>query len=155
MYSEGSKASKKLKCLLQDYQCGWMISSLMSFEQHFNYLWSYILTFQYYGLFVEFTWFPSFRLNPKITENLYLCFYKAQMNVDPFFYLYFNFLSTKTKVYKNEFNLINLDGLEALKRQIIVTWLEIWLNQIDMYVIWRTSQLLLKIHSHFSIMESL
>ena len=131
---------------------------MTSSEQHFNY----IFKFQFYGLFVEFPWFPSFRSghrakneNPKITKNLYLCFYKAQMNVDPFFYLCFNFLSTKTKIYKNEFNLINLVGLEALKRQIIVTWLGIWLNQIDMYVIWRTSQLLLKIHSHFSIMESL
>ena len=34
-----------------------MILSLMSFKQHFNY----ILTFQYYSLFVEFPWFPSFR----------------------------------------------------------------------------------------------
>ena len=39
------------------------------------------------------------------------------MNVDVFFDLYFNFLSTKTEKYKNEFNLINLDGLEAVKRQ--------------------------------------
>ena len=38
-----------------------MILSLMSFEQHFNCFWSYILTFQYYGLSVEFPWFPSFR----------------------------------------------------------------------------------------------
>ena len=40
------------------------------------------------------------------------------MNVDQFFDHYFNFLSTKTEIYKNEFNLINLDGLEVLKRQI-------------------------------------
>ena len=35
------------KYLLQDQQCGWMILSLMSFEQHFNCFWSHILTFQY------------------------------------------------------------------------------------------------------------
>ena len=30
---------------------------------------------------------------------------------------YFNFLSAKTKINKNVLNLINLDGLEAFKRQ--------------------------------------
>ena len=39
------------------------------------------------------------------------------MNVDLFFDHYFNFLSTNTKTFKNKFNLINLDRLEALKRQ--------------------------------------
>ena len=34
-----------------------------------------------------------------------------------FFDHYFNFLSAKTKIKKNELNLINLNGLEALKRQ--------------------------------------
>ena len=43
------------------------------------------------------------------------------MNVGVFFDRYFNFLSTKTEIYKNEFNLTNLDGLEAVKRQITVT----------------------------------
>ena len=43
------------------------------------------------------------------------------MNVDVFFDHYFNFLSTKTEIYKNKFNLINLDGLEVIKRQITVT----------------------------------
>ena len=39
---------------------GWMILSLMSFEHHFNCFWSYILILQYYGVFEEFPWFPSF-----------------------------------------------------------------------------------------------
>ena len=42
------------------------------------------------------------------------------MHVDLLFDHYFNFLSTKTKIYKNEFNLINLDGLEALKIQYLL-----------------------------------
>ena len=67
-----------------------------------------------------------------------------------FFYHYFNFLSTKTKIYKNKFNLINQDRFEALKRQGPGTWLEIWLNHIDIYVIWKISQLFLKLHSHIS-----
>ena len=33
---------------------GWMILSLMSFEQHFNCFWNYVLILQYYGVFVEF-----------------------------------------------------------------------------------------------------
>ena len=40
------------------------------------------------------------------------------MHLDLFFDHYFNFLSTKPEIYENEFNLINLDGLEVLKRQI-------------------------------------
>ena len=39
------------------------------------------------------------------------------MNVGLFFDHYFKYLSVKTKINKNELNLINLDGLEALKRQ--------------------------------------
>ena len=96
------------------------------------------------------------------------------MNVDLFFDHYFNFLSTKTEIYKNEFNLINLDRSEVFK-QITGTWLGIWLNRIEIYVIWRThqipatrlamwlndfefdviwtaSQLLLKLHSHISVL---
>ena len=60
--------------------------------------------------------------NPEILENLYFWVCKAQMNVDLFFDHYFlTFLSIKIEIYKNEFNLINLDGLEALKRQITAT----------------------------------
>ena len=40
------------------------------------------------------------------------------MNVDLFFDHYFKFLRTKTEIYKSDFNLINLDELEALKNQI-------------------------------------
>ena len=51
------------------------------------------------------------------------------------FYHCFKYLSTKTEIYKNEFNLINQDGLEALKRQIPGTGLGIWLNHIEIHVI--------------------
>ena len=73
------------------------------------------------------------------------------MNVELLFDHYFKFLSTKTEIYKSDFNPINLDGLEALKGQIPGTWLEIWLNRIEIFVIWRTSQLLFKLHSHISV----
>ena len=69
------------------------------------------------------------------------------MNVDLLFDHYFKFLSTEAEIYKSDFNLINLDGLEALTRQIPGTWLGIWLNDIEIYVIWRTSQLFFKLHS--------
>ena len=55
--------------------------------------------------------------NPEITENLYFWVYKVQMHMDLLFDHYFKFLSAKTKINKNKLNLINLDGLEALKRQ--------------------------------------
>ena len=57
------------------------------------------------------------------------------MNVDLFFNLYFKFLRTKTEIYKSDFNLINLDGLEAVKRQIPGILLGIWLNHIKIYAI--------------------
>ena len=74
------------------------------------------------------------------------------MNVDLFFNLYFKFLRTKTEIYKSDFNLINLDGLEALKRQIPGILLGIWLNHIEIYAIWRTFKLLLKVHCHVSVL---
>ena len=40
------------------------------------------------------------------------------MNVDLLFDHYFKFLSTEAEIYKSDFNLINLVGLEALTRQI-------------------------------------
>ena len=73
------------------------------------------------------------------------------MNMDLFFDHYFKFLRTKSEVYKSNFNLINLDGLEAPKRQIHDILLEIWLNHIEIYVVWRTFELLLKLHSHISV----
>ena len=59
--------------------------------------------------------------NPEITENPCLWVFKVQIHVDLFFDHYFNFLSAKTKINKSQLNLINLDGLEALKRQICST----------------------------------
>ena len=57
------------------------------------------------------------------------------MNMDLFFDHYFKFLRTKTETYKSDFSLINLDALEALKRQIPGILLEIWLNHIEIYVV--------------------
>ena len=57
------------------------------------------------------------------------------MHVDLFFDLYFNFLSVKTEINKNNnerLNLINLDGSEALKRQIPATWSAMRLNHFEM-----------------------
>ena len=55
--------------------------------------------------------------------------------MDLFFDHYFKFLRTKTETYKSDFSLINLDALEALKRQIPGILLEIWLNHIEIYVV--------------------
>ena len=63
------------------------------------------------------------------------------------------FLGAKTKINKNLLNLINLDGLEAFKRQTPGTSLEIWVNHFEFDVIWRTSQLLSKLHSHNSVLQ--
>ena len=60
-------------------------------------------------------------------ENLYLWVYKIQIHVDLFFDHYFNFLSAKTEINKRELNLINLDGLEALGRQICSTFGTVWI----------------------------
>ena len=69
-----------------------------------------------------------------------------------FFDHYFNFLSAKTKINKNVLNLINLDGLEAFKRQTPGTLLEIWVNNFEFDVIWRASQLFFKLYSHNSVL---
>ena len=53
-------------------------------------------------------------------ENLYFWVYKVEMDMDLFFDLYFNFVSAKTEINKNNkkrFNLINLKRSDALKRQ--------------------------------------
>ena len=55
--------------------------------------------------------------NLEITENLYFWVHKVQMHMELFCDHYFNFLGVKTKINKNMLNLINLDGLEAFKRQ--------------------------------------
>ena len=66
--------------------------------------------------------------NLKITENLYFWVYKVQMHLNLFYHHFFNFLNAKTKINKSVVNLINLDGLEAFKKQTPGTWLEIWVN---------------------------
>ena len=74
------------------------------------------------------------------------------MHMNVFFNHYFRFLSAKTKINKNVLNLINLDGFEAFKRQAPDTWLEICVNHFDFDVIWRESQLVLKLNSHNSVL---
>ena len=90
--------------------------------------------------------------NLEFTENLYFFVCKVRMSLNLFFDHYFNFLSAKTKIKKKELNLINLDGLEALKRETPGTWLRIWVNQFEADVIWRASLLFLKLHSHNSVL---
>ena len=50
-------------------------------------------------------------------ENLYFGVYKVQMHLNLFYHHFFDFLNAKTKINKNLLNLINLDGLEAFKKQ--------------------------------------
>ena len=99
-------------------------------KQDFNCFWSYILTFQYYGLFVGFRDFKVFVFeyraqneNPEITANPYFWVHKVEMNVDLFFEHYFKFFRTKTeppppkKNKQNRLKLTNLKRLESLERQ--------------------------------------
>ena len=74
------------------------------------------------------------------------------MHMSLFFDHYFNLLSAKIKINKNVLNFINPDGLEAFERQTTGTWLEIWVNHFEFDVIWRASQLFLKLHSHNSVL---
>ena len=74
------------------------------------------------------------------------------MHMNLFFDHYFNFLSAKTKINKNVFNLINLDGLEAFKRQKYDTWIAMWLNHFEIDVIWTAFQLFLKLHFHITVL---
>ena len=118
----------------------------------------YEATFSYYiimALLQNFCDFGNFIFgyrpqneNTEITENLYFWDHKVQMHMSLFFDHYFSFLSGKTKINKNVLNFINLDGLEAFERQTPGTWLEIWVNYFEFDVIWRASQLFLKLHSH-------
>ena len=73
----------------------WLVLWLnnFEFEQHFNCFWSYVLIFQYYGVSVEFPWFPIFRLRLKMkTRKLRKTFvfwiYKAQINVSAFLFIF-------------------------------------------------------------------
>ena len=74
------------------------------------------------------------------------------MHMNLFFDPHFNFLSAKTKINKNVRNLINLDGLEAFKRQKYDTWIAMWLNHFENDVIWTAFQLFLKLHFHITVL---
>ena len=93
--------------------------------------------------------------NMEITENLSFWVDKVQMDMDLYFDLYFNFLAVKTEINKSNnerLNLINLEWSETLKRQTPRAWLRIWVNHFEADVIWRASQLFLKLHSHNSVL---
>ena len=134
---------------------------MMSFKQYFKGFWSYILTFSILGFLTNLRDFQVFvfgyrfqNQNPEITENLYFWVYKVEMDMDLFFHLYFNFLSVKTVINKNNnkwLNLINLERSDALKRQKYDTWLAIWLNHFDIEVIWEAFREFLKLNSHMSV----
>ena len=56
--------------------------------------------------------------NSEITENLYFLVYSTPMHVDLCFDHFFNCLSIKTDINKNELNLIYSEVSNALKIQI-------------------------------------
>ena len=74
------------------------------------------------------------------------------MHIDVFFDHYFNFFGAKIKINKNVLNLINLDGVEAFKRQKYETWIAMCLNHFENDVIWTAFQLFLKLHSHVTVL---
>ena len=123
--------------------------------QGFLKLHTHISVFWDFRVFV-FVYRPE-NENPEITENLYFWVYKVQMDMDLFFDLYFNFLSAKTEINKNNnkrLNLINLDGSKALKRQKYDTWLAISLDHFEIDVIWEAFREFLKLNSHISVFWS-
>ena len=77
---------------------------------------AFLLNFRDFRLFVFE--YRAQNENLEITKNPYFWVHNVQMNADLFFDHYFKFLRTKIEIYKSDFNLINLDGLEAIKRQI-------------------------------------
>ena len=121
--------------------------------------WVKFLYFSISGFFMNFYdfWVFGFRYRPQnenleIMENLHFWVYKVQMHMNLFFDHCFNFWGAKTKMNKNVLNLINVDGLETFKIQTPGTWLEICVNHFEFDVIWRTSELFLKLHSHNSVL---
>ena len=159
MYAEESKAFKnpntcyKISNVAEWFWVWCHLNSISTaFEATFSHfsIMAFLLNFRDFRLFVFE--YRAQNENLEITKNPYFWVYNVQMNADLFFDHYFKFLRTKIEIYKSDFNLINLDGLEAIKRQIPGTWLVIWLSHIEIYVIWITLQLLLKLHSHISVL---
>ena len=74
------------------------------------------------------------------------------MYMNLFFDHYFNILSAKTKINKKLLNLINLDDLEAFKKQKYDTWITLCLNHFEKDVIWTAFQLFLKLYSHITVL---
>ena len=72
--------------------------------------------------------------------------------MDLFFDYYFNSLSVKTDITKRESKVIYPEGSKAFKPQIPATRLAMWLNDFEFDVIRTAFQLLLKLHSHISVL---
>ena len=73
------------------------------------------------------------------------------MNVDLFFNHYLYCLSVKTDNQKG-IKLIYPQGPKAFKTRVPATRLAMWLNDFEFNVIWTAFQLLLKLHSHISVL---
>ena len=75
------------------------------------------------------------------------------MHVDLFFDHYFNFLSVKTNWHnEKDIKLINPGGSKVFKTQIPATRSGMWLSDFELDVVWTAFQLLLKLHSHISVL---
>ena len=58
------------------------------------------------------------------------------MNVDLFFYRYFNFLRVKIDINEKWLNLKSPEGSKAFKTLIPATWLAMWQHDFEFDVIW-------------------
>ena len=130
----------------------------MSLEQYLKSFWSCILTFQYLEFLMNFRdlrvlvlGYRAQNENSEITEHLYFLVYNIPMHVDLCFDHFFNCLSIKTDINKNEPNLIHSEGSNALKIQIAAAWLATWLNHCNFDVVWTIFLGFLKLHTHKSV----
>ena len=103
----------------------------LKLHYHIPVFWGVLMTLHDFRVFVF--GYSSQNENLEITENLYFWVYKVQIHMDLFFDHFFNFLGAKTEINKSELSLINLDGLEVLKRQLLGTWFGIDESFWDLY----------------------
>ena len=137
---------------LERQKYGTWLAWLNHFENDINIsksFWNKFPNFSILGFLMNFRDFRVFVFgyraqneNLEITENLYVWVRKVRIHADMFFDHYFNFLSAKNWNKQKWTQLKHRYGLEALIGQICSTWLGIWLKHFEIYVIWRTSQLL-------------
>ena len=127
--------------------CQMTFLSLMSFanwllklHSHISILW----TFCGISVITKFSFF-GIGLKTKTRKS-------RKMNVDLVFDHYFSFSSFQTDINKKGLNLKNPEGSKVFKSQIPATWLTMWLNDFECDHIWSAIQLLLKLHSHISVL---